>query len=77
MLVMFCFSKSLMDRFGTCRGLGSTFSMLARFVVGKLRIVFGSTQKGTVNVCFGLILFLFAVLAGISAQMPVCWGRSG
>lgn len=67
----------IMDQFETRKGTASAFAMSACFAVGMIAVGIVGTFQGSIEVCYGLILFVFAALAGVSAQMAVRWDRSG
>lgn len=66
----------VMDQFETRKGKASAFAMSARFAVGMIAVAIVGQFQGALEVRYGLILFVFAALAGISAQMAVRWDKS-
>lgn len=63
----------VMDQFDTRKGIASAFAMSARFAVGMIAVGIVGQFNGSVEARYGLILFVFAALAGVSAQMAVRW----
>lgn len=66
----------VMDQFDTRKGTASAFAMSARFAMGMMAVAIVGQFQGSVEVRYGLILFVFAALAGVSAQMAVRWDKS-
>ncbi len=66
----------VMDQYETRKGTASAFAMSARFAVGMIAVGIVGHFQGSDETRYGLILFVFAALAGISAQMAVRWDKS-
>jgi DHA1 family bicyclomycin/chloramphenicol resistance-like MFS transporter len=66
----------LMDQFETRKGTASAFAISVRFAFGFLAVAVVGAFQGSIETRYGLILFVFAALAGICAQMAVRWDRS-
>lgn len=67
----------VMDQFETRKGTASAFAMSLRFAFGMIAVGIVGVFQGSVEIRYGLILFVFAALAGVSAQMAVRWDKSG
>lgn len=67
----------VMDQFETRKGIASAFAMAARFGVGMIGVALVGVFHGAEETRYGLIFFVFAAFAGVSAQMAVRWDRSG
>jgi len=67
----------VMDQFETRKGTASAFAMSSRFTFGMIGVGIVGAFQGSVEIRYGLILFVFAALAGVSAQMAVRWDKSG
>ncbi|GGA23091.1 multidrug effflux MFS transporter [Neptunicoccus cionae] len=66
----------VMDQFEARKGIASAFAMSSRFGVGMIGVAVVGVFHGAVELRYGLIFFVFAALAGISAQMAVRWDKS-
>ena len=66
----------VMDQFDARKGTASAFAMSSRFAIGMIAVAIVGQFNGLVEVQYGLILFVFAVLAWITAQVAVCWDKS-
>ncbi|MEJ6708172.1 MAG: multidrug effflux MFS transporter [Amylibacter sp.] len=67
----------VMDQFDTRKGTASAFAMSARFAFGMIAVAIVGVFQGSVETRYGLILFVFAALAGVSTQMAVRWDKNG
>ncbi|MDB9856848.1 multidrug effflux MFS transporter [Amylibacter sp.] len=67
----------VMDQFDARKGTASAFAMSARFAFGMIAVAIVGAFQGSVETRYGLILFVFAALAGVSAQMAVRWDKNG
>jgi DHA1 family bicyclomycin/chloramphenicol resistance-like MFS transporter len=67
----------VMDQFNARKGTASAFAMSARFAFGMVGVAIVGAFQGSVEARYGLILFVFAALAGITAQMAVRWDKNG
>lgn len=66
----------VMDQFDARKGTASAFAMSSRFAIGMIAVAIVGQYNGSVEMQYGLILFVFAVLAGVTAQVAVCWDKS-
>ena len=67
----------VMDQFDARKGIASAFAMTMRFGVGMIAVAIVGAFQGSIEIRYGLILFVFAALAGVSAQMAVRWDNNG
>ncbi|MDB4558742.1 multidrug effflux MFS transporter [Amylibacter sp.] len=67
----------VMDQFDARKGTASAFAMSARFAFGMFAVAIVGMFHGSSETRYGLILFVFAALAGVSAQMAVRWDKNG
>jgi hypothetical protein len=67
----------VMDQFNARKGTASALAMSARFAFGMIGVAIVGAFQGSGEARYGLILFVFAALAGISAQMAVRWDKNG
>ncbi len=65
----------VMDQFEARKGTASAFAMAARFAFGMIAVGIVGAFQGSVEPRYGLILFVFAALAGVCAQMAVRWDK--
>ncbi|WGI20857.1 multidrug effflux MFS transporter [Amylibacter sp. IMCC11727] len=65
----------VMDQFEARKGTASAFAMAARFAFGMIAVGIVGVFQGSVEPRYGLILFVFAALAGVCAQMAVRWDK--
>lgn len=66
----------VMDQFNARKGTASAMAMSARFAFGMIAVAIVGMFQGAAEVRYGLILFVFAALAGVCAQMAVRWDNS-
>lgn len=67
----------IMDQFDARKGIASAFAMAARFGVGMIGVAIVGLFHGAEETRYGLIFFVFAAFAGVSAQMALRWDKSG
>jgi DHA1 family bicyclomycin/chloramphenicol resistance-like MFS transporter len=66
-----------MDQFTTRKGIASATAMSIRFGTGMLAVAVVARFQGSILTHYGLILFVFAAISGICAQMAVRWDKTG
>ena len=66
----------VMDQFEARKGTASAMAMALRFAMGMVGVAIVGAFQGAVEQRYGLILFVFAALAGVSAQMAVRWDKN-
>ena len=66
----------VMDQFEARKGTASAMAMALRFAMGVVGVAIVGAFQGAVEQRYGLILFVFAALAGVSAQMAVRWDKN-
>jgi DHA1 family bicyclomycin/chloramphenicol resistance-like MFS transporter len=65
----------MMDQFESRKGTASAFALSARFSTGMIAVALVGVFQGSIETRYGLIFFVFAAIAGISAQMAVRWDK--
>ena len=67
----------VMDQFEARKGMASAFAMAVRFGFGMLAVGLVGVFQGSVEIRYGLLVFVFAAVAGVCAQMAVRMDETG